>query len=157
MQRSDGSNVTTRGQVHVAGWLMSWFLMGHVSLCSEEIQKTHGRMSFPLFTLLTQVRTRFVNLSGQPFKLRTQRTSSTRNPSVTLSILTRRPPNLHRSHPQVPRPRSNRNPRKPLHRRPKALPVCKILRPLYRIALPPCRLLASETPVRMVGHWKSRM
>ena len=29
----------------------------------------------------------FVNLSGRPSKLGTQRTSSTRNPSVTLSIL----------------------------------------------------------------------
>src|SRR6266849_8889989 len=34
----------------------------------------------------------FVNLSGQPSKLRTQSTSSTRIPSVTLSILMRIPP-----------------------------------------------------------------
>src|SRR6266852_8982181 len=43
---------------------------------------------------------------GQPPSLRTQRTSSTRNPSVTLSILMRRPPNLHGTHSHVPRPRS---------------------------------------------------
>src|SRR6267154_3305871 len=41
----------------------------------------------------------FVNLPGQPSKLRTQSTSSTRNPSVTLSILMRSPPNLRGSHP----------------------------------------------------------
>jgi hypothetical protein len=41
---------------------------------------------------------RFVNLSGQPSKLRTQRTSSTRIPSVTLSIPMRRPPKLGGSH-----------------------------------------------------------
>jgi hypothetical protein len=35
---------------------------------------------------------RLVNFSGQPSKLRTQRISSTRIPSVTLSILMRRPP-----------------------------------------------------------------
>ena len=38
--------------------------------------------------------------SGLPPRLRTQRTSSIRNPSVILSII--RPHNLHRSHPQVP-------------------------------------------------------
>src|SRR5882757_10918452 len=43
---------------------------------------------------------RFVVSSGQPPTLRTQRTSSTRNPSVTLSILTRRPTNLRGSHSQ---------------------------------------------------------
>jgi hypothetical protein len=36
---------------------------------------------------------RFVISSGQPLRLRTQRTSSTRIPSLTLSILMRRPPN----------------------------------------------------------------
>jgi hypothetical protein len=45
--------------------------------------------------------------SVQPPRLRTQRTSSTRNPSVMLSVLMRRPPNLQGSHPQVPRPRNN--------------------------------------------------
>ena len=38
----------------MAGWLMPWFLTGHVSLCLEE-QKARGRMRFPLFTFLTQV------------------------------------------------------------------------------------------------------
>jgi hypothetical protein len=45
---------------------------------------------------------RSVISSGQPLRLRTQRTSSSRIPSVTLSILMRRPPNLCGSHPQVP-------------------------------------------------------
>jgi hypothetical protein len=45
---------------------------------------------------------RSVISSGQPPRLRTQSTSSTRNPSVTLSILMRRPRNLRGSHPQVP-------------------------------------------------------
>src|SRR6267154_2936027 len=58
--------------------------------------------------------------SGQPLTLITQRTSSTRNPSVTLSILMRRPP-------QVLRHRSNHSTRKRLHRRPTVLPVCKTL------------------------------
>jgi hypothetical protein len=53
----------------------------------------------------------FVNLSGQPFNLRTQRISSTRNPSVTLPIPMRRPPNLRGSHPRVPRLRSNHSTR----------------------------------------------
>src|SRR6266849_5968973 len=42
----------------------------------------------------TSMYVRFVNLSGQSSKLRTQRTSTIRNPSVTLSILKRRPPNM---------------------------------------------------------------
>jgi hypothetical protein len=100
---------------------------------------------------------RFVISSGQPPRLRTQSTSSTRNPSATLSIPMRRPPILHGSPPRVPRPRSNHSTGNPLHRRPTVLPVCKSLPPLYRAALPPCRLLTSETPVRMVGHWNSRV
>ena len=90
----------------------------------------------------------------RPPILRTQRTSSTRNPSVTLPILMRRPPNLRGSYPQVPRPKSNCRIRNPLHRRPTVLPVCKTL---YRAALPPCRLLTSETAVRTVGHWNLRV
>jgi hypothetical protein len=50
----------------------------------------------------TSMYVRLVNLSGQPSKLKTQRTSSTQNPSVMVSILMRRPPNLPGSHPQVP-------------------------------------------------------
>jgi hypothetical protein len=81
--------------------------------------------------------------SGRAPRLRTQSTSSTRIPSLTLSILMRRPPNLRGRHPQVPRPRSNHSTRNPLHRRPTVLPVCKTPPPLYRAALPPCRLLTS--------------
>jgi hypothetical protein len=55
MQRSDGSNLTTWGQVHIAGRLIPWLLMGRVSLCLEDIQRAHGRMRFPLFTFLIQV------------------------------------------------------------------------------------------------------
>jgi hypothetical protein len=73
--------------------------------------------------------------SGHPPRLRTQRTSSTRNLSVTLLILVRKPPNLRRSHPRVPRPRSNYSTRHSLHRRPTVLPVCKTLPPLYRAVL----------------------
>jgi hypothetical protein len=93
--------------------------------------------------------------SGRASRLRTQ--STTRIPSLTLSILMRRPPNLQGGYPQVPRPRSNHSTRNPLHRRPTVLPVCKMLPPLYRAALPPCRLLTIETAVRMVGHWNSRV
>ena len=50
----------------------------------------------------TSMYVRFANLSGQPSKLRTQSTSNTRNPSVALSILMRRPPNLCPSRSQVP-------------------------------------------------------
>ena len=39
--------------------------------------------------------------SGQSPRLRTQRTSSTRIPSITPSILVRRLPNLRGSHPQI--------------------------------------------------------
>ena len=105
----------------------------------------------------TSMYIRFVNLSGQPSKLRIQRTSSTRNPSVTLSIPTGRPPNLRGSHPQVTRPRNNHSIRNPHHLRITLPPVCKTLPPLYRASLPPCRLLTSETVVRMVSHWNSRM
>jgi hypothetical protein len=93
---------------------------------------------------------RFVISSGQPPRLRTQSTSSTRIPSLTLSILMRRPPNLRGSHPQLPRLRSNHSTQNPLHRRPTVLPVCKTLPPLFRVALP----LTSETSVRMIGHRK---
>jgi hypothetical protein len=58
---------------------------------------------------------RSVISSGQPPRLRTQSTSSTRNPSVTLLILMRRPPSLRRSYPQVPRPRSNHSTLNPPH------------------------------------------
>ena len=98
----------------------------------------------------------FVDLSGQPSKLRTQSTLSTQNQSLTLSILMRRPPNLPGSQPQF-RPRSNHKTRNPHRRRSTVLLVCKTPLPLYWAALPPCRLLTSATPARMVCHWNSRM
>ena len=55
MQRNDGLNFTTRGQVHMAEQIMPWFLMGHVSLCLEDIRRTHGLTRRPLFTFLTRV------------------------------------------------------------------------------------------------------
>jgi hypothetical protein len=76
-----------------------------------------------------------VNLSGQLPRLRTQRTSSTRKPSLALSILLRGPPNFRGGHPQVPGPRSNHYIRHPLYRRPSVPLVCKTLPPLYRAAL----------------------
>jgi hypothetical protein len=105
----------------------------------------------------TRMYFRSVISSGQPPRFRTQNTSSTRNPSVTLSILMKRPDNLRGRHLQVPRPRSNHNTRNPPHRRPTVPPVCKTLSPLYRATLPPYRLLTSETPVGMVGHWNARV
>jgi hypothetical protein len=56
----------------------------------------------------TSMYIRFVNLSGQLSKLRTQSTSSTRNPSVILLVLTRRPSNMRGSHPLVPDPGATR-------------------------------------------------
>jgi hypothetical protein len=109
----------------------------------------------------TSMYVRLVNLSGQLSKLRTQRTSSTRNPSVTLSTLMRKPPNLRQSHPHIPRPMSSHglSTRNPFHRRriPTVLPVCKRLPPLYRATMPPWRLLTSEAPVRLAGLWNSRV
>src|SRR6267154_4927438 len=37
MQRSDGSNFTTWGQVHIEGRVMPWLRTGHVSLCLEDV------------------------------------------------------------------------------------------------------------------------
>jgi len=105
----------------------------------------------------TSMSLRFVNSPGQPSKLRTQSTSSTRNLSVTLSVPMRRLRNPRGSHSQVPRLRSNHSTRNPLRRRPTVLPVRRTLPPPYRAALPPCRLLTSETPVRMVGRWNARV
>ena len=106
----------------------------------------------------TSMYVRFVSLFGQPFKLSTQSISSTRNPSLTPSILMRGAPNLRGSHPQVPRLRNNHNTRNPLHRKHTVLPFCKVLSLLYRpgAAIPPCRFLTSEDPpVQMVSHWNS--
>ena len=109
-----------------------------------------------IHVLDTSTYAHFVNLSEQFSKL-TQRTSSGRVPSLTLSFLMRQPPNLRGNHPQDPRPRSNHSTRHPLHRRLTVLPIFKTLPPLHRAALPPCRLLTSETSVRMVAHWNSRL
>jgi hypothetical protein len=100
----------------------------------------------------TSMSFRSIISSGRLPRLRTQSTSSTRNLSVRLSILMRRPSNLRGSHPQVPGPWSNQNPRHPLHWRLTVLSVCKTLIPLYRAALPPGRLFTSESLVRMVGN-----
>ena len=105
----------------------------------------------------TSMYVRFVISSGQPSKLRTQRTLSTRIARVTLSILMRRPSNLRGGHLQVPQPRSNYGTRNPLHQRPTMLPIYRTLPPLYQAARPLCRLLTSKTPVRMVGRWNSRV
>jgi Kelch motif len=122
------------------------FVLGGCSegIWSDEISLIH--------VFDTSMYFRSLLLSGHPPRSRAQTTSSTRNPSVTLSILMRRPPNLWGSHPQVPRPRSNHRIRNLLHRKSTVLPICKTLPPLYRGALPLCRLLTSETPFRMVGH-----
>ena len=55
MQRNDGLNFTTRGQVHMAGGIMPWLPTGHVSLCLEEIRVEYGRTRCALFTFLTRV------------------------------------------------------------------------------------------------------
>ena len=99
----------------------------------------------------------FVNLSGQPSKLSSQRTSNTRNPSVTLSIIMRRPPDLCVSHSQIHRLRSNHSTRNVLHVRPTVLPVYKTLPHTYRAALPSCGLLTGKTPVRTAGYCNSRV
>jgi len=92
--------------------------------------------------------------SGRLPRLRTQITSSTRNPSLTMSILMRRPPYVRGSHPQIPRPRMNHSIWHPLHLRPTILSLVKTLPgpPLYRTALPRRRSLTSETPVQMADH-----
>jgi hypothetical protein len=69
MQRNDGSNFTTWGQVHIEGRLMPWLLMGHVSSCLGDVQKAHGRMRFPLFTFLTQVCTSFCHFIWTAFQV----------------------------------------------------------------------------------------
>jgi hypothetical protein len=61
---------------------------------ADEISLIHGFDTSMYF--------RFVISFGQPPRLRTQRTSSTQIPSVTLSIPMRRPPILRGSHPRVP-------------------------------------------------------
>ena len=144
MQRSEDSSFTTWGEVHVEGPVIPCLLMGHVSSCLGDISKGARVDEISLIHVFdTSMCARFVNLSGQPSKLKlgTQRTSSTRIPSVTLSILMRRSPNLRGSHPQVPQPRSNHS-TQAKDRRLTVLPVCKTLPPLYRVAL-----LTNETPV----------
>jgi len=72
MQRDNGLNFTTGGQVHMAGRFMPWLLMGHVSSCLEDFQKAHGRMRCLLFTVLTQVCIFLVISSGWRPRLRTE-------------------------------------------------------------------------------------
>jgi hypothetical protein len=59
IQRSDGLNFKTWGQIHIEGHVIPWLPMGHVSCYLEGGQKVHKRMRFPLFTFLTQVCTFF--------------------------------------------------------------------------------------------------
>ena len=94
---------------------------------------------------------------GRSPRLRTQRTSSTRISSPTLSIPMRTTSNLRGSHPRDPRPRSNSSTRDPLHRNPTVLSVFKTPPSLYRAAVPPRRLLTCKIPVRVVGHCNLRM
>ena len=42
MQRSDGLNFTTWGQVHIEGRIIPWLLTGHVSLCLEDLHQVDG-------------------------------------------------------------------------------------------------------------------
>jgi hypothetical protein len=91
----------------------------------------------------------FVISSGQPPRLRTQHTSSTRKPTLTPSVRMRRPSNLRGSHLQVPRPRSNHSTRHPLRQRPTMLRLFEKLPPLYWTALPPRRLLTKAISVKV--------
>ena len=79
----------------------------------------------------TSMYVRFLNLSGQPSKSRTQMTSTTR---IRIPSVARRLPNLRGNHPQFSQPRSNHwhSSRNLLYRRRTMLPVCKSL---YRAPL----------------------
>jgi hypothetical protein len=121
---------------------------------------TRGYKTAFIHVLDTSTDFLFVISFGQPPSLKTQSTSSTRIPTPTLSNLVRRPPNSRGSHSRVPRPRNNRNTRRPLRRmltRHLVLPLSKTLPPENWLAPPPRRLLASETPVRMVCHRNPRV
>ena len=61
IQRSDGLNFRTRGQIHIEGHVIPWLLTGPVSFYLEGGQKVHRRMRFPSFTFLTQVCTFFLS------------------------------------------------------------------------------------------------
>ena len=77
---------------------------------------------FLIHVLDTSTYVLFVILSEQPPRLRTQSTSSTRKRTLTLSVVTKIPPNLRGSYLQVPQPRSNHSTRHPLYRRPTVFP-----------------------------------
>ena len=62
MQRSDGLNLTTWGQIRIEGHVIPWLVTGHVPFYLGDGQKVHRRMRFPLFTFLTQVCTLFCHL-----------------------------------------------------------------------------------------------
>jgi hypothetical protein len=92
----------------------------------------------------------FVISFGQSTILKTQSASITRNPTLTLSILVRRPPNSCRSRQRVPRPEDNHISRYLLRR----VPMHQLVLLLFKkppqknwTTPPPSRLLAGNTPV----------
>ena len=92
----------------------------------------------------------FVISFGQPPSLKTQSTSITRNPTLALSALVRRPPNSCRSRQRVPRPEDNHISRYLLRRMHKQHMVLLLFKKLPQknwTAPPSSRLLASKTPI----------
>jgi hypothetical protein len=93
----------------------------------------------------------FVILFGQLPSLKTQSTSITRNPTPTLSILVRRPPNSCGSRRRAPRPEDNHIGRHLLRRMPMQHMVLLRFKKLplknWTTTPPPSNLLANKTPV----------
>jgi hypothetical protein len=91
----------------------------------------------------------FVISFGQSTSLKTQSASITRNPTLTLSILVRRPPNSCRSRQRVPQPEDNHISRYLLRRVPMHHIVLLLFKKLPQknwTTPPPSRLLASKYP-----------
>jgi hypothetical protein len=91
------------------------------------------------------------------YEFETQSASNTRIPTQKLSSPVRRPPNSRGRSPWVPRPRGSHNTQYRLHRMRTQHTVLLLLPPKIWVASPPRRLLASETPVRMVCHLNLRV
>src|SRR6266478_5148727 len=140
---------------------MPWLLTGHGSLCLEEhYHQAYWWMKLSLFTSSTQVCTFFVISFGWPPRSKTQNSSIPRNPTPTMAILVRRPPNLRGNHLRVLCPRDNHKRGQPLRRMPTqymVLPLFKELPPRNWASPPPRRLLVSETPVQMTYHHNPRV